>query len=235
MTITSFKPSGVTYTKTEAPKNVQAFSGFTGQEGPNTMRKPPVAWKGTAPSKPPVSLEARMACAAIVNNVVASSGHVTLDPPPAPLLERIVMPTPADWAEHNACQKAKRKTCQGAKKGKKDLVHMAPLDPSLKGKNIIIFADVEIPPGTMSNPIDVESEETLFIPDPQGYNHDDIKVNPKHPRAQFYQLLMDCYKQDPSGKSFKNIIDPYLNAPSDGEQDSSDEEMGRSLRLFTLP
>ena len=28
-TIASFKPSGVTYTKTEAPKNVQAFSGFT--------------------------------------------------------------------------------------------------------------------------------------------------------------------------------------------------------------
>ena len=42
-TVMSFKPSGVTYTKTEAPKNVQAFSGFTGQEGPHTMRKPPVA------------------------------------------------------------------------------------------------------------------------------------------------------------------------------------------------
>ena len=25
----SFKPSGVTYTKTEVPKNAQAFSGFT--------------------------------------------------------------------------------------------------------------------------------------------------------------------------------------------------------------
>ena len=96
MTIALFKPSGVTYTKTEAPKNVQAFSGFTGQEGPHTMRKPPVAWKGAAPSKPPVSLEARMACAAIVKNAVASSSHVTLDPPLAPLLERIAMPTPAD-------------------------------------------------------------------------------------------------------------------------------------------
>ena len=87
MTITLFKPSGVTYTKTEVPKNAQVFSGFMGQEGPHTIRKPPVAWKGAAPSKPPVSLEARMACAAIVNNAVASLSHVTLDPPPAPLLE----------------------------------------------------------------------------------------------------------------------------------------------------
>ena len=92
------------------PKNAQAFSGFTGQEGPHTMKKPPVAWKGAAPSKPPVSLEARMACAAIIDNVVASSSHVTLDPPPAPLLEHIVMPTLAEQAKFDACQKAKRKT-----------------------------------------------------------------------------------------------------------------------------
>ena len=95
-TIVSFKPSGVTYTKTEVTKNAQAFSGFTGQEGPHTMKKPPVAWKGAAPSKPPVSLEARMACAAIIDNAVASSSHVTLDPPLAPLLEHIVTPTLAE-------------------------------------------------------------------------------------------------------------------------------------------
>ena len=70
MTIASFKPSGVTYTKTEAPKSAQAFSGFTGQDGSHTMRKPSVAWKGAAPSKPPVSLEARMACATIIKNAV---------------------------------------------------------------------------------------------------------------------------------------------------------------------
>ena len=95
-TIALVKPSGITYTKVEAPKSAQAFSGFTGQEGPHTMRKPPVAWKGVAPSKPPVSLEARMACAAIVDNVVASSSCVTLDPPLAPLLKRIAMLTPAE-------------------------------------------------------------------------------------------------------------------------------------------
>ena len=112
MTIASFKPSGVTYTKTEVPKNAQVFSGFTGQEGPHTMRKPPVAWKGMASSKPPVSLEARMACAAIVDNAVASSSCQTLDLPLAPLLEHIATPTPANYAEHAACEKAKRKrTC----------------------------------------------------------------------------------------------------------------------------
>ena len=224
------------YTKVKAPKSVQAFSGFTGQEGPHTMRKPPVAWKGVAPSKPPVSLEARMACAAIFNNVVASVSHQTLDPPPAPLLEHIAMPTPADYAEHAAHKKAKRKkTCQGAKKGKKDLVHLAPLDPSLKGKNVILLGDNKIPKeDIVSNPIDAESGETLFIPNLQGYSHDDIQVNPKHPRALFYQLLMVCYKQDPSGKSFKRIINLYLDAPMDGEQYSSDKEMGRSLLMYLL-
>ena len=108
-TIVTVKPSGITYTKVEAPKSVQAFSGFTGQEGPHTMRKPPVAWKGMAPSKPPVSLEARMACATIVENAVASSSRQTLDPPPAPLLECIAMPTLANYTEHAAHQKAKRK------------------------------------------------------------------------------------------------------------------------------
>ena len=222
MTITLFKPSGVIYTKTEVPENVQAFSGFTGQEGPHTMRKPPVAWKGVASSKPPVSLEARMACATIIDNAIASLSCQTLDPPQALLLKRIVMLTPADYAEHAACEKAKRKkTCQGAKKGKKDSVHAAPLDPSRKGKNVIVFTDAE---EKVSNPIDVESRETLFIPDPQGYNHDKVKVNPNHSRAWFYQLLMDSYKQDPSGESFKQIIDLYLNAPSNGEQDSSSED-----------
>ena len=190
MTIMSFKPSGVTYTKTEAPKNVQAFSGFTGQEGPHTMRKPPVAWKGMAPSKPPVSLEARMACAAIVDNAVVSSSHVTLDPSPAPLLECIATPTLAERAEFDACQKAKRKTRWGNKKAKKDLVHLAPLDPSLKGKNVIVFADAEIPNKEVSNPIDAESGKTLFIPNLQGYSHDNVRINPKHPRAWVYHGLL---------------------------------------------
>ena len=114
------------------------YSLSMGQEGPHTMRKPPVAWKGAAPSKPPVSLEARMACAAIVNNAVASSSRQTLDLPLAPLLEHIAMPTPAERAEFDACQKAKRKTRQG-KKAKKDSVHPAPLDLSQKGKTLLFL------------------------------------------------------------------------------------------------
>ena len=101
----------------------------------------------------------------------------------------------------------------------------------------MVFDNDEIPKDKMvSNPIDAESKEILFIPDPQGcYNHDNVKVNPKHPRAQFYQLLMDVYKQDPSGESFKKAFDLYLNAPSDGQQDLSDKEMGCSPQLFTPP
>ena len=88
----------------------------------------------------------------------------------------------------------------------------------------------------MSNPVDAESGETLFIPDLQGYNHDNVRINPKHPRAPFYDLLMVHYKQDPSGESFKKATNPCLNAPSAGEQDWSDnKEMGRSPQLFTLP
>ena len=44
----------------------------------------------------------------------------------------------------------------------------------------MVFTDNEIP---VSNPVDAESRETLFIPDSQGYNYDDVKVNPKHSRA----------------------------------------------------
>ena len=64
-----------------------------------------------------------------------------------------------------------------------------------------------------------------------------IQVNSKHPRALYFQLLTDSLKKVRSGKHFKKMLDPYLNAPSDGEQDSSseDEEMGCSPRLFTLP
>ena len=136
-TIVLVKPFSITYTKVEVTKSMQAFSGFMSQEGPHTMRKPPVAWKGAAPLKPPVSLEARMACAAIIDNIVVSLSCQTLDPPLDPFLERIAMPTLADYTKHDTCKKAKRKkTHQGNKKGKKSSVHVPPLDPSLKGKNM---------------------------------------------------------------------------------------------------
>ena len=101
-----------------------------------------------------------MACAAIVENAVVSSSHVTLDSPPAPLLEHIATPTPAEQAEFDTRQKAKRKTCWG-KKAKNDLVHSTPLDPSLKGKNVIVLTDAKIP-DEVSNPIDVESGNLIY-------------------------------------------------------------------------
>ena len=176
-----------------------------------------------------------MACASIVKNVVASLSCVTLDPPLAPLLECIATPTLTEQAEFDSCQKAKRKTCW-SKEAKKDLVHLAPLDPSQKGKNVKVFDEKPV-----GNPI-AENGEMLFIPDPQEYNHNDVKVNPKHPRAPYFWLLIDSLTQDPSGKHFRRTYGPeqptydlYLNAPSDGEQDSSNKEMGRSLWLFTPP
>ena len=54
-------------------------------------------------------------------------------------------------------------------------MHPAPLDPSLKGKNVILFDKAKD-----GNPI-AKNGEVLFLPDPKGYCHDDIKVNPKHP------------------------------------------------------
>ena len=100
----------------------------------------------------------------------------------------------------------------------------------------MVFSNAEIPSDEIvSNPV-AESRETLFIPDPQGYNHDDIKMNPKHPRAWYYQLLIHSLEQDPSGEHFRRTYNPYLNAPSDGEQDSSsEEEKGCSPQLFTPP
>ena len=157
-----------------------------------------------------------MACAAIVNNVVVSSSCQTLDPPPAPLLECIAMPTPADYAEHDACEKAKRKkTCQGAKKGKKGSVHVPPLDPSLKGKNVQVkFFDT-----------DMSEEQNVSL---DTYLH-----------CHFMEIANDLLDQDPSGQKLVKVLnntkkvdtyDPYLDAPSDGEQDSSseDEEEGQS-------
>ena len=151
-----------------------------------------------------------MACAAIVKNVVASSSQQTLDPPKAPLLEHIQTPTLANYAEHAAHKKAqKRKTHQGAKKGKKDSVHTAPLDPSLKEKNVQIFDNMSW------NKV---SHKTYLI-------------------SQITEILNESLDKDPSGSGLVKIFDPYLDAPSDGEQDSSseDEEKGCSPQLFTLP
>ena len=55
--------------------------------------------------------------------------------------------------------------------------------------------------------------------------------------CQFTKIVNESLDQDPSGEHSSKMFNPYLNAPSNGEQDSSseDEEKGHSLRLFTLP
>ena len=64
-------------------------------------------------------------------------------------------------------------------------------------------------------------------------------------QCHFMEIANDLLDQDPSGQKLVKVLDnakkvecdPYLDAPSDGEQDSSseDEEGGWSLQLFTLP
>ena len=88
-------------------------------------------------------------------------------------------------------------------------MHTTPLDPSLKGKNVQIFNNILK---------DKVSRCTYII-------------------SQFTEILNESLDKDPSGSGLVEMFDPYLNAPSDSEQDSSseDEEKGRSPQLFTLP
>ena len=99
-------------------------------------------------------------------------------------------------------------------------MHAPPLDPSLKGKNVQVkFFDT-----------DMSEEWTVSL---DTYIH-----------HQFLMIANDLLDQNPSGSKLDEILNgtkmvkdynPYLDAPSDGEQDSSDKEMGRSPRLFTPP
>ena len=86
-------------------------------------------------------------------------------------------------------------------------MHTAPLDPFLKGKNVKVFSE--------PNPI-AENGELLFLDLVQNHNN------------------TSNTNKDPSGAIFAQMINPYLDAPSNGEQDLSDEE-GQSLQLFTPP
>ena len=86
-------------------------------------------------------------------------------------------------------------------------MHKAPLDPSLKGKNVQIFDN-------MSK--DKVSHCTYLI-------------------SQFTEILNKSLDKDASGSGLVEIFNPYLDAPSNGEQDSSlEDEKGCSPRLFTL-
>ena len=91
-------------------------------------------------------------------------------------------------------------------------MHAPPLDPSLKGKNVWVkFFDTDM------------SKEKIVSYDT--YIH-----------CQFTEIVDKSLDQDPSGEHLTKMFNPYLDAPSNGEQDSSsEEEKGHSLQLFTLP
>ena len=142
-----------------------------------------------------------------------------LSPPLAPLLECIATLTLAEQAQFDARQKAKRKTHWGNKKAKKDSVHAPPFNPSLKGKNVQVkFFDTDM------------SEERIVSYDTYIHHH-------------FMEIGNNLLDQDPSEQKLLKVLknakkvkyNPYLDAPRDGEQDSSleDEEMGCSPQLFT--
>ena len=94
------------------------------------------------------------------------------------------------------------------------MVHVPPLDPSLKGKNVQVkFFDANM------------QEEHIVSYDTYIHHH-------------FMEIANDLLDQDETGQKLFEVLkntkkvkyDPYLDAPSNGEQDSSleDEEMGQS-------
>ena len=73
---------------------------------------------------------------------------------------------------------------------------MTPLDPSLKGKNIQIF--------------DNTSKDKV--------SHHSYLV------ARFTEIINESLDQDLSGSGLVKMFNLFLNAPSDSEQDLSEEE-----------
>ena len=97
--VASFNSSGITYHQIK-PKNGLSFSGFNGTCGPHPLTKveqerefPPLV--PVQVSKPVTPIVVNLVCAAIVDNVVASSSQMTLEDIPAtvPLVECISTPT----------------------------------------------------------------------------------------------------------------------------------------------
>ena len=83
------------------------------------------------------------------------------------------------WAQ--CSPKARRKTRWGAKKGKKDLVHAPPLNPSLNGKNVQVkFFDT-----------DMSEEQTVSL---------NTCIH-----CQFMMIANDLLDQDPSGSKLIDV------------------------------
>ena len=80
-----------------------------------------------------------------VDNVVASSSHLTLEdlPATAPLVECISTPIVEEHVQTEQHPKNKKPRTRRGKKAKKEAVHPAPIDPSIEG-NIVVFPEVPV-------------------------------------------------------------------------------------------
>jgi hypothetical protein len=142
----------------------------------------------------------------ITDNAVASGSSTTLEDLPAhPLLERLTTPPPSEVEPLLPPKKVCKRACKN--KGKKDSVHPTPVDPNLG--NVRIFSEqaricdlyndykLTAPKSDFSNLL-AENGETLFREPVQ--NHENPynlnEVNPRHPRAAFYQRLMVSFEQE---------------------------------------
>jgi hypothetical protein len=145
----------------------------------------------------------------MTDNAVASGSTTTLEDLPAcPLLEHLTTPPPSEVEPPLPPKKVCKRACKN--KGKKDSVHPTPVDPNMGNVRIFpdqarvcdLYNDYELttPKSNFSNPL-AENGETLFREPVQ--NHENPynlnEVNPRHPRAAFYQRLMVSFEQERQG------------------------------------
>ena len=211
-TITSFKPSGVTYTKQEVPKNVQVFSGFTGQEEWGNL-----LWHGKA--QPPQNLQ----CPWRLEWPVPPLSRMQWQ---AQVVRLLIYPRLHFWSAFKLLHQptmlsmlltkkpGKGRPIQALKRLKRTLYTWHHLILPLRGKMWRWSSSMKI---CQKNKLWIS---TLIF------------------TVTYIVVMIDeSLTQDPSGEHLSKMFDPYLNAPSDGEQDlsSEDEEKGCSPWLFTPP
>jgi hypothetical protein len=182
----------------------------------------------------------------IADNAIASGSSTTLENLPAcPLVERLTTPPPSEVEPPLPPKKVRKRARKN--KGKKDNVHPTPVAPDMGNVRIFpeqarlcqLYDNYELtaPKSDFSNPLS-ENDETLFREPVQNHKnpYNLNEVNPRHPRAAFYQRLMVAFEQERWGHIDFNgnnvgTYDPYLDDVSLGNEtdyvDSEDEMKAR--------